>query len=71
MFLWNFPPGRGYGNVSRESRPGQQGAFTQPSTAPSMSSHGNYIAFTSMAAGQLSNASRGVPNMLMRFMGGA
>lgn len=71
VFLWNFPPGRGYGNVSRESRPGQQGAFTQPSTAPSMSSHGNYIAFTSMAAGQLSNASRGVPNVLMRFMGGA
>jgi TolB protein len=71
IFLWNFPAGRGYGNVSRESRPGQQGAFTQPSTNPSMSSHGNYIAFTSMASGQLSNASRGVPNVLMRFMGGA
>jgi hypothetical protein len=70
IFLWNFPPHRGYGNVSRESRPGVQGAFSTPSTGPSMSSHGNYIAFTSMASGQLSNARRGEPNVLMRFLGG-
>jgi Tol biopolymer transport system component len=71
IFLWNFKPSRGYANVSRESRPGVQGAFSQPSTGPSMSSHGNYIAFTSMASGQISGARRGEPNVLMRFLGGA
>ncbi len=71
IFLWNFPPGRGYGNVSRESRPGVQGAFSAPSVQPSMSSHGNYIAFTSTATGQIANARRGEPNVLMRFLGGA
>lgn len=71
IFLWNFKPSRGYANVSRESRPGVQGAFTQPSTEPSMSSHGNYIAFTSAASGQISGARHGEPNVLMRFLGGA
>jgi hypothetical protein len=71
VFLWNFPASRGYGNVSRESRPGAQGAFSAPSVLPSMSSHGNYIAFTSTATGQVANARRGEPNVLMRFMGGA
>jgi hypothetical protein len=36
-----------------------------------MSSHGNYIAFTSTASGQISGARRGEPNVLMRFLGGA
>ena len=71
IFLWNFKPSRGYANVSRESRPGVQGAFSQPSTGASMSSHGNYIAFTSMASGQISGARHGEPNVLMRFLGGA
>jgi hypothetical protein len=71
VFLWNFPPGRGAGNVSRESRPGVTGAFNAPSVAPSMSSHGNYISFTSVATGQLTNARRGEPNVLLRFLGGA
>jgi Tol biopolymer transport system component len=71
IFLWNFKPSRGYANVSRESRPGVQGAFNAPSVQPSMSSHGNYIGFTSTASGQIANASRGEPNVLMRFLGGA
>jgi hypothetical protein len=71
IFLWNFKPSRGYANVSRESRPGVQGAFSTPSTQPSMSSHGNYISFVSTASGQISGARRGEPNVLMRFLGGA
>jgi hypothetical protein len=71
IFLWNFKPSRGWANVSRESRPGVQGAFSTPSTGPSRSSHGNYIAFTSTANGQISGARRGEPNVLMRFLGGA
>jgi hypothetical protein len=64
VFLWNFPPGRGYGNVSRESRPGRKGAFMAPSVAPAVSAHGNYIAFTCTAGGR-------PPNVFMRFLGGA
>ena len=71
VFVWNFRPDRGYGNVSRESRPGATGAFTAPSVAPSISSHGNFIAFTSSATGELTNARTGEPNVLMRFLGGA
>jgi ketosteroid isomerase-like protein len=71
IFLWNFSPSRGFANVSRESRPGVQGAFSTPSTLPSMSSHGNYIGFVSAASGQISGARRGEPNVLMRFLGGA
>ena len=71
IFLWNFKPSRGYANVSRESRPGVQGAFSTPSVQPSMSSHGNYISFVSTASGQISGARRGEPNVLMRFLGGA
>jgi WD40-like Beta Propeller Repeat len=71
IFLWNFKPSRGYANVSRESRPGVQGAFSTPSVQPSMSSHGNYIGFVSTANGQISGARRGEPNVLMRFLGGA
>jgi hypothetical protein len=69
VFLWNFPPGRGYGNVSRESRPGRKGAFMAPSVAPAVSAHGNYVAFTCTA--QVAAAGGGIPNVFMRFLGGA
>ena len=69
VFLWNFPPGRGYGNVSRESRPGRKGAFMAPSVAPALSAHGNYVAFTCTAGGRAARG--GIPNVFMRFLGGA
>jgi hypothetical protein len=72
VFLWNFPPGRDHGNVSRESRPGRKGAFMAPSVAPAVSAHGNYIAFTCSARGRAAGGARGgVPNVFMRFLGGA
>jgi len=72
VFLWNFPPGRGHGNVSRESRPGRKGAFMTPSVAPVVSSHGNYVAFTTIGSGGASGSrAGGLPNVFMRFLGGA
>jgi hypothetical protein len=72
VFLWNFPPGRGHGNVSRESRPGRKGAFMTPSVAPAMSAHGNYVAFTTMGTGRPSGSrAGGLPNVFMRFLGAA
>jgi Tol biopolymer transport system component len=73
VFLWNFSPSRGYGNVSRESRPANNGAFAQPSTNPATSSHGNYVAFTCDAGGLKADGTGGptVPNVFMRFLGGA
>lgn len=71
VFLWNFPPGRGHGNVSRESRSGQNGAFMAPSVAPVTSAHGNYIAFTTTAATRAAGTGGGaLPNVFMRFLGG-
>jgi hypothetical protein len=73
VFLWNFSLNRGYGNVSRESRPPNNGAFSQASTNPATSSHGNYVAFTCDAAGLAADGSggRAIPNVFMRFLGGA
>jgi hypothetical protein len=73
VFLWNFSLSRGYGNVSRESRPANNGAFSQPSTNPATSSHGNYVAFTCDAGGLKADGTGGptVPNVFMRFLGGA
>jgi hypothetical protein len=71
VFLWNFPKGRGYGNVSRESRPGHDGAFRAPSVAPAVSAHGNYVAFTTQAAGAAGGRGGAIPNVFMRFLGGA
>jgi hypothetical protein len=73
VFLWNFSSGRGYGNVSRESRPANNGAFSAPSVAPATSAHGNYVAFTCDAAGSAADGGggRAIPNVFMRFLGGA
>jgi len=73
VFLWNFSPSRGYGDVSRESRPANNGAFSQPSTNPATSSHGNYVAFTCDEGGLTADGTGGptVPNVFMRFLGGA
>ncbi|HEY7630548.1 MAG TPA: hypothetical protein VH817_07605 [Thermoleophilaceae bacterium] len=73
VFLWNFSSNRGYGNVSRESRPPNNGAFSAPSVAPATSAHGNYVAFTCNAAGIAADGGggRAIPNVFMRFLGGA
>jgi hypothetical protein len=72
VFLWNFSLRRGYGNVSRESRPPGDGAFPTPSVAPATSAHGNYVAFTTSSGGQAAGGGGGaIPNVFMRFLGGA
>jgi hypothetical protein len=72
VYLWNFSSSRGYGNVSRESRPPGDGAFSTPSVAPATSAHGNYVAFTtSSAAGAAGGGGGSIPNVFMRFLGGA
>jgi hypothetical protein len=73
VYLWNFSLGRGYGNTSRESRPPNNGAFSAPSVAPATSAHGNYVAFTCDAGGLTADGSggRAIPNVFMRFLGGA
>jgi hypothetical protein len=73
VFLWNFSLHRDYGNVSRESRPANNGAFSQPSTNPATSSHGNYVAFTCNEGGLTADGAggRAIPNVFMRFLGGA
>jgi hypothetical protein len=71
VYLWNFPRGRRYGNVSRESRPGPKGAFDAASVRPATSSHGNYIAFTSAESGQAGDTNgSGIPDVFLRFLGG-
>jgi len=72
VFLWNFSLHRGYGNVSRESRPPNNGAFSQPSTDPATSSHGNYVAFNCNNPGVAADGSgaSAIPNVFMRFLGG-
>ncbi|HEX6460601.1 MAG TPA: hypothetical protein VF032_16905 [Thermoleophilaceae bacterium] len=72
VFLWNFSLSRGYGNVSRESRPPSSDAFSTPSVDPATSAHGNYVAFTTSAgAGAAGGGGGAVPNVFMRFLGGA
>jgi hypothetical protein len=71
VFLWNFPRGRGYGNVSRESRPQGDDAFNAPSVAPAVSAHGNYVAFTTQAGRAAGGGGGSIPNVFMRFLGGA
>ena len=72
VYLWNFSLHRDYGNVSRESRPANNGAFSQPSTNPATSAHGNYVAFNCSSRGLTADGSggRAVPNVFMRFLGG-
>ncbi|HEY2601701.1 MAG TPA: hypothetical protein VGI67_09105 [Thermoleophilaceae bacterium] len=70
IYLWNARGHSGAGNVSRESRPGVKGALNGPSIAPSISSHGNYLAFASNEVGQLDGTGQALPNILMRFLGG-
>jgi hypothetical protein len=70
VFLWNFSLRRGYGNASRESRPPGDGAFSTPSVAPATSAHGNYVAFTTSSGGGAA-AGGAIPNVFMRFLGGA
>jgi hypothetical protein len=71
VFLWNFPRGRGYGNVSRESRKGHTGFFNAPSIAPAVSAHGNYVAFTTQSGRAAGGGGGSIPNVFMRFLGGA
>jgi Tol biopolymer transport system component len=72
VFLWNFSRHRGYGNVSRESRPPSADAFSAPSVAPAASAHGNYVAFTTSSGGRAAGGGGGaLPNVFMRFLGGA
>ena len=72
VFLWNFSRHRGYGNVSRESRPPSADAFSAPSVAPAVSAHGNYVAFTTSSGGRAAGGGGGaLPNVFMRFLGGA
>jgi hypothetical protein len=72
VFLWNFSLHRGYGNVSRESRPPGADAFSTPSVAPATSAHGNYVAFTTSSGGRAAGGGGGsIPNVFMRFLGGA
>jgi hypothetical protein len=72
VFLWNFSLHRGYGNVSRESRPPGASAFSAPSVDPATSAHGNYVAFTTTAGGgAVGGAGGSIPNVFMRFLGGA
>lgn len=72
VFLWNFSLHRDYGNVSRESRPPGATAFSTASVDPATSAHGNYVAFTTSAgAGAVGGAGGSIPNVFMRFLGGA
>jgi hypothetical protein len=72
VFLWNFSLHRGYGNVSRESRPPGSDAFSTPSIDPATSAHGNYVSFTTSAGGRAAGGGGGaIPNVFMRFLGGA
>ena len=71
VFLWNFSLHRGYGNVSRESRPPNNGAFSTPSVDPATSAHGNYVAFTTSAGAGAAGGGGAIPNVFMRFLGGA
>lgn len=71
VYLWNFPRKRGFGNVSRESRPTASGGFNGASLAPATSARGNYIAFSSIATDP-PGANRGSPgaDVFIRFLGG-
>ena len=71
VFLWNFSLNRGYGNVSRESRPPNNGAFSTPSVDPATSAHGNYVTFTTSAGAGAAGGGGAIPNVFMRFLGGA
>jgi hypothetical protein len=76
IFYWNFPRKRGYGNVSRESRPGDEltraeQVYNGPSTKPSASSRANFIGFTSAETGLSGEANgAGIPDVFQRFLGG-
>jgi WD40-like Beta Propeller Repeat len=71
IFIWNAPPSkRGAGNVSRESRPGVKGSFNAPSIDPTLSSHGNYLAFASTETGALSDDTGAFARILLRYLGG-
>jgi hypothetical protein len=71
VYLWNFSLHRFYGNASRESRPPNNGAFSTPSTNPATSAHGNYVAFTTSAGAGAAGSRGPIPNVFMRFLGGA
>lgn len=71
IFYWNYPRRRGYGNVSRESKPGRTGVFNGPSYKPSVSNRSNWIGFTSQATGDSGEANGGgIADVFVRFMGG-
>jgi len=71
VYYWNFPRGRGFGNVSRESKPGPKGEFNGPSTNPGVSNRSNYIGFTSEQTGQSGEINGAeIADVFSRFMGG-
>ena len=71
IYYWNFPRGRGYGNVSRESKEGPKGEFNGASTNPGVSNRSNYIGFTSEQTGQSGESNgAGIADVFSRFMGG-
>lgn len=71
IFYWNFPRRRGFGNVSRESRPAGGGEFNGASTNPGTSNRSNYIGFTSAQTGQAGEANGGgIEDVFIRFLGG-
>jgi hypothetical protein len=71
VYLWNFPRSRGYGNVSRESRPGPSGELNGPSMRPATSNRGNYLAFVSFATDAPGDRNGGqIGDVFVRFLGG-
>jgi hypothetical protein len=74
VYYWNFPRRRKQGNVSRASRTNADRGTGQPWPAPALdpaiSNKGNYIAWTSAAAGPEGLAAGPFDNVFIRFMGG-
>jgi len=74
IFYWNLPRRRGFGNISRESRPGRAseagGYFSRASLNPGMSSRANYVGFTSRQRGKAGerNGPR-IADIFIRYMG--
>lgn len=74
VFFWNFPRGRGYGAVSRESRTNGSRGSGQPWPAPvrnpAISNKANYLGWTSDARAAGATSPPGIEDVFIRFMGG-
>ena len=77
VYYWNFPRARGFGNVSRESKPGSElstaeSFYDGPSTNASASNRANFVGFTSAQTGRSGEANGGsIEDVFIRFLGGA